>query len=297
METKSISTINFPSIERFYNIIKYSAGEMQVRLLSPIKGDVIIHAKIKTEKDIVELAHLKSCLKDGNPNREIHLKLAYLPYSRADRRFVSGDCSGLEVFGKFIEGMDFTSVTTFDVHNLDAAEKAIKGIINVSPERQILQTIGNLTENHSAINVLFPDEGSKIRYSEMLPEYYGCNLKTVEIKILNCSKIRNPLTGELSGFITPEKEEFIPNCPILIVDDICDGGGTFVGISLSLTTKGITNEKSLYVSHGIFSKGFSELLKSFTKIFTTNSLGKFENFISATRFHIYDVSPEMNWNH
>jgi len=54
------------------------------------------------------------------------------------------------------------------------------------------------------------------------------------------------------------------------VDDICDGGGTFIGLAKALKQK---NAGNLYlaVSHGIFSKGFNELNKHFTKIFTTDS--------------------------
>jgi len=62
----------------------------------------------------------------------------------------------------------------------------------------------------------------------------------------------------------------------LIVDDICDGGGTFLGLAKELKSK---NAGKLYlaISHGIFSKGFESLAKDFQKIFTTDSFKTIEN--------------------
>jgi len=59
------------------------------------------------------------------------------------------------------------------------------------------------------------------------------------------------------------------------VDDICDGGGTFLGLATALKEKN-AGKLSLIVSHGIFSKGFEELNKSFDTVFTTNSFRDIE---------------------
>ena len=70
--------------------------------------------------------------------------------------------------------------------------------------------------------------------------------------------------------------EDLKGCDCLIVDDICDGGGTFIGLANELKNK---NAGKLYlaVSHGIFSRGFDDLEKCFTKIFTTDSIKKPEH--------------------
>jgi len=64
------------------------------------------------------------------------------------------------------------------------------------------------------------------------------------------------------------------NC--LIVDDICDGGGTFMGLAEKLQEKQ-AGHLFLAVSHGIFSQGLSELQKHFKQIFCTNSIRDYEN--------------------
>lgn len=48
-----------------------------------------------------------------------------------------------------------------------------------------------------------------------------------------CSKVRDPKTGQLSGFKieNPEVIEKNVNLPFVVIDDLCDGGGTFKGIT------------------------------------------------------------------
>lgn len=56
----------------------------------------------------------------------------------------------------------------------------------------------------------------------------------------------------------------------LIVDDIADGGRTFRNLALALKNSG-ARKVFLYVSHGQFNYGFSELQQSINHIFCTNS--------------------------
>jgi ribose-phosphate pyrophosphokinase len=69
------------------------------------------------------------------------------------------------------------------------------------------------------------------------------------------------------------------------VDDICDGGGTFIGLVDALKKK---NAGDLYlaVSHGIFSKGFDELTGSFKTIFTTDSFRDIEGVKGVTQIKL-----------
>ena len=86
--------------------------------------------------------------------------------------------------------------------------------------------------------------------------------------VVECSKKRNVKNGKLEGFKVYEDNLSGKDC--LIVDDICDGGGTFIGLAEELKKK---NAGHLYlaVSHGIFNKGVDVLNKCFTKIYTTDS--------------------------
>jgi len=86
--------------------------------------------------------------------------------------------------------------------------------------------------------------------------------------VVECSKMRNVKTGQLSGFKVFANDLAGKTC--VIVDDICDGGGTFLGLAKALKAKN-AGKLILVVTHGIFSKGLEELASVFSKIYCTNS--------------------------
>ncbi len=59
----------------------------------------------------------------------------------------------------------------------------------------------------------------------------------------------------------------------LIVDDICDGGGTFNLLAQEFEKDPVANDSELHlwVSHGIFSRGLDNISPTIKKIYTTDS--------------------------
>lgn len=260
------------------DIIKYPAGEFQVRIKPEYINEfetsdsIVIQQSIKSSDDILILALLVDAIRGVQIFAKISLFVPYLPYARADRRFTPGDCFGLKVFSQMIANMGFYRVLTLDAHS-DVALDC--GFVNLSPKEYIIQTINDVGTQYSWVNVLFPDAGAAKRYSinelDATSNVGGSNVKS-----LYCSKVRNVETGKFESFSVPANDEFVPNCPILIVDDLCDGGGTFIGIVEKLVQQKMKfNGLYLYVTHGIFSKGLNTLLYSgsgfFDRIYTTNS--------------------------
>jgi ribose-phosphate pyrophosphokinase len=115
--------------------------------------------------------------------------------------------------------------------------------------------------NITITGLICPDAGAERRTSELN--------KLFNVPITYARKKRDSKTGALSGFHLdplPEAGAY------LIADDICDGGGTFIGLAQEYRKdpKGI-GALFLWVTHGIFSKGVDELLKHFAMIGTTDS--------------------------
>lgn len=249
-----IETIRYPSDEgSLYNQFRYPGGEVQVRLipeecqkLSDAKA-VHITATIK-DGEIVALAQLTNAIR-GVTQSPISLLIPYLPYARADRRFLDGDCFGLQTFAGLINSLEYKEVVTLDAHSEQA--RIIDRLVDVGPEPLIETVLDNLPGGSV---IILPDAGAK--------RYKFANT-------LQCSKVRDAATGKLSDFSVPSDYEISRYDSALIVDDICDGGRTFVGIAEKLY-KNI--DLYLYVSHGIFSNGFKDLNKYFKEIYTTDSL-------------------------
>jgi ribose-phosphate pyrophosphokinase len=104
------------------------------------------------------------------------------------------------------------------------------------------------------------------------------------LPLYRAEKHRDSDTGKLSGFTCeplPETGRF------LIVDDICDGGGTFMGLA---EATGVPKDRlGLYVSHGVFSGSAHLLHNHFGEIVTTDSYAP-ENAYGTTP---YSVTPRV----
>lgn len=260
----SIFKIPFPSTE-IYESFSYPAGEQQVRIreafLEPIRtaDGVEITARIQSSEDLIRLLLLADALHNTFLIKPI-LRIPYLPYARADRRFTQSDCHGLKMMGELLSLGKFSHIETYDVHS-ERAFDWIAGLVNISPLPLIQKAMAAIRLERRQGTILLPDEGALGRYA--IPNW----------PVLHATKKRNEKTGKLEGFEVP-KFELFGDGPILIVDDICDGGGTFLGIAALLTPD---IPRYLFVTHGIFSKGFDDLGKAFELIFTTDSLPQQES--------------------
>lgn len=251
-----------------YEQFTYPAGEHQVRFRGRLAGDnVTVVARISSGDDIVKLALLKNAIGKRTNTRLI---LPYLPYSRADRRFTDGDCFGLEAFGSLINSMGFDEIVTMDAHNAKAARLCIPVLRDVPATQFIERAIVTFAKKHESdqVTVLFPDEGARNRY--LLPPRIGTNTDHVTVTVAHCNKKRNSLTGKLEGFEVPSVTS---RYPAIIIDDICDGGATFVGIAQQCA--GV--QLALYVTHGIFSKGYAPLVEYFEAVYTTDTVNQRES--------------------
>lgn len=254
-----IYTIDLDDKHKKYHSIRYPAGETQTRIYAS-EFDAIsdadswnVVARIRNG-EIVELAQLVDALHHVD-NARVDLILPYLPYSRADRRFVRGDTHGLLVFAKLLNSIPYARVFTLDAHST-VASAFVRDLTNVDPDPFIKLAVENMQETaDEPVTILLPDKGSVDRYLFINNALY-------------CGKERDALTGKILEFQVPPKEAFQTK-KVLIVDDICDGGGTFLGIAGQLASYNL--ELSLYVTHGIFSQGFDKLAYAFRYIYTTDS--------------------------
>lgn len=254
-----ITVFNYPydasgKMESF----RYPSGESQVRLtqkgIDAIRDStkIVVEFNYVNDSEIIGLIQLTDAIDHMNHGATKILVIPYLPYARADRRFVQGDCFGLKVFASLINDLYYDEVYTLDVHSEESTH-LFENLFNVAPYPFIDQAL-HLIGSPANTAIILPDAGAS-RY---------------DIGGIQCSKIRDAGTGKLSGFEVPPVENFKGFKSALIIDDICDGGGTFLGIADKMADYNL--DLYLYVSHGIFSKGATELAKRFKRIFTTDSI-------------------------
>lgn len=108
--------------------------------------------------------------------------------------------------------------------------------------------------------ILFPDESAYVRMGHQFKDSTTAK----------CQKVRDPETSNITMHQLPKITQFMkPGSRILVADDLCDGGRTFLSIA-DMMPKGMTLD--LYVVHGVFSNGaIPKLKEKYGTIFTTNS--------------------------
>ena len=111
---------------------------------------------------------------------------------------------------------------------------------------------------------LIPDKGANDKAYEIIKQigFVG--------HVIECSKKRDKLTGKIVETSIPADIAFEGD-PCLIVDDICDGGYTFIELAKKAKERG-AGKIYLVVTHGIFSKGLKELSEYVECIYTTDSV-------------------------
>jgi hypothetical protein len=94
---------------------------------------------------------------------------------------------------------------------------------------------------------------------------------------LTCSKVRDLTTGKILE-IKIDNPEVISDKPLLILDDLCDGGGTFCGIAKAFNALGVPKERlNIAVTHMVNPKGIENLSNNFNKVWFTNSYKDWDN--------------------
>jgi ribose-phosphate pyrophosphokinase len=185
------------------------------------------------------------------------LVIPYFPAARQDRVMIKGEPLSVKVYADIINAFKFKKVIVFDAHS--EVTPALLNNCEVVPNHAFIKNV--IEQINSSITLISPDGGA-LKKIYKLSEFLG------GIDVIECSKSRDVKTGKLTGFKVYEENLAGRDC--LIVDDICDGGGTFIGLAEELKKKN-ASKLFLAVSHGIFSKGF-EGLECFERIFCTDSV-------------------------
>lgn len=242
--------------------------------------DICIIADIESSDDVMDLFMLTDAL-DRHSNSSVrlgnrHLIMPYLPYARQDRVMQTGEANGVARFAQLINMMGFNNVLVVDPHS-DVGPSHIKNLCPVSQAEIIGLTLSDF--DYEDVVLCSPDAGAlkKIYQFAERVEYYG--------DIAVGQKHRDLRTGEITG--TSFHGADVNGKTVLIVDDICDGGATFVHLGKALKSAG-ASKVVLAVTHGIFSKGIDGVFEGavdeiYTPLpWTKNIEGKNEKGILKT---------------
>lgn len=247
----------FEGKEIVFQAFIFAGGEPHIKIQPDFdtSATLTITHRINSFNDFGLLCLAVDALRRMNV-KTINLFIPYFPAARQDRVMIPGEPLSVKVYADIINAMQLNKVTVFDAHSevTPALLNHCEVVMNHQFIEKVIQKIGKTP-------LLISPDGGALKKIYKVSEFLGGT------EVVECSKSRDVKTGKLTGFRVYADDLQQQDC--LIVDDICDGGGTFIGLATALQNK---NAGKLYlaVSHGIFSKGFEEL-SCFEKVFTTNS--------------------------
>ena len=196
--------------------------------------------------DLVALRMWADGLADGGQKFHRMAFIPYLPGARSDRYEPSVfQAMGAKTYARMINECHLDRVLTIDPHS-DVMPALIDNVAYVGASNLVQHIRDHDPENFpsNVTAVMAPDAGARKR-AESVAEALG-------VPCFYASKHRDFATKELSDFQVPLGLPITGT--ILVVDDICDGGRTLVGLANALHEQmGVERSQlALWVTHGIF---------------------------------------------
>lgn len=207
----------------------------------------------ENDGEIMELMLLGGAIKrlGGCVNK---LEIPYVPYSRQDRINIQGEPFSLKIFATLINAIGANDVVITDPHS-DVTPALLNNCVIIHQHEVFQKYFGEKKD----FFLVSPDGGA-------LKKIYKLAAVTKPLGVIECSKIRNTSTGEITGVNVPCGSN-VGN-DFIIVDDICDGGRTFIEIAKIIRENNPRSKIVLMVTHGFFTKGIEVFEGLIDEIYT-----------------------------
>lgn len=252
-------TIDIEGAEADLKVWKFPTGEVGVKCEAvtdenlPADSAIVIRLDWESNDDLMALAQLKELI-DSHYFTNVVLLMPYVPYSRQDRRCHPGEALALKVLGNFINSLNFAYVMIADPHSY-VCENVINRARIVTQE-EIVGRVMTLLPNVKY--VIAPDAGASKKIFNLAA------VKEGKVEVIVADKLRSK-NGEVFSVKLPDALYELTGQEVLVVDDICDGGATFLELGREIR-RYYPGALRLYVTHGFFTKGYAALTKVYDSI-------------------------------
>lgn len=249
---------------------------------------ITVEPSTLVDRYLTELILLKSAIDNTYPigiwNRCI-INLPYLPYGRADRVFESGDAAPLDAFFEVLSNVfPGDEIILNDPHSLayGRASRNYSLTIREITQSALFLESGHFSKVQMGDVLVAPDKGAqdKIVDIQRMLQVHGRGVPVIE-----AGKSRDLESGRVTGTTLPaDATHVVGGRTCWIIDDIADGGGTFIPLAQKLREAGAT-KVILYVTHGIFAKGLEPFKGIIDEIYVNQII---VNYISQADLNAFN---------
>lgn len=222
---------------------------------------VQVRASLTDSNKLMALMLVVDAIRRVNPEACITAVIPYFPYARQDRVCNPGEALSVSVVAGMINSLNLNCVEIVDPHS--GVTPALIKNVQVRDQAYYMNKVrARLADSVSPKDVwlMAPDQGA---YKKVLDLVAPNNFAG----FMHAIKERDPKTMEIKQV---KIQGDVQGKHILVVDDICDGGRTFLELGAILREQKAASIR-LFVTHGIFSYGTKKLCEMYDEVITTHS--------------------------
>lgn len=250
MQVLNLANIDKSNIK--YTISRFPDGEVQITLGEFTRKDTIkVMCRITNAEELFLVKQVFDILDRSDVVYDVFI--SYLMGMRMDRVMDFNRPFTLKIVADILKSSKAREFEILEPHSgrtyreFGTYEKSMPEVLNRLDGYQIV----------------IPDAGAKDRYEDVF--FYSYPADTIF-----CSKLRDIKTGKILS-IQVDNPEVISDRPMMILDDLCDGGGTFVGVAEAIRTVKPDAKLNINIVHAVNRDGLQRLSRTFDHVYITNS--------------------------
>ena len=290
---QKVEFIKFPNKERRLDLPEDMVNTNLYQIVNNV------YWKYENDASIFELLLLDSAIETYG--EKYNLYIGYMPYSRMDRIENEGTAFALDIITDILtknllcvnlifilDPHSYITLKQLNQKSIPKSERKIAYEFEYKYDDKIYSFAKDVI-NYTKLNTkdawfVFPDKGAATRYNA--DDYPN---------VIICEKIRDFATGkiqQIKAHIEKQTTAVKQDAPIIIIDDLCSYGGTFVGAIKAIETDLKIKSKNnwLIVTHAEEAMMEANIPNTFNKVFSTDSIATPSDAISMS-------SQEFDENH
>lgn len=235
----------------------FPGGEVGVKFEFNDSGldHFLIRWKVENKNNLHQeffiVANAVDAIRQKYSNADITLWIPYYPYARQDRVCHEGESHAMKVFESLLGTLPVTELIVRDLHSNTNS-------IDLGKVPQWLCLSNFPTDQYQFL--VAPDKGASEKVKQCMEVCQNAEFHITMNKVRQDGKVIHEPYQPMKAY----------GYRGLVVDDICDGGATFISVAKAIKENNPHAKLDLYVTHGIFSKGLDELALYYNKIFCYN---------------------------
>lgn len=259
MKQLSLNLLHPDRSDITYRTLTFNDGEPHIWLEDfDRKAKVAVRCRVSNPADLFMLMQVGDILR--RQGVRFTLDITYLMSMRMDRVISFGEAFSLRLVADCINSLGAYRVRVLEPHS-DRAVQEIQGS----------RAVGGISLKPGLVwdsdIIVHPDAGAAERYSrDAHPKIVALKKRDVTTGRILSLELQDG-ADEVVNSVTTK----YPQAQFLVIDDLCDGGGTFVRLAQLLGARYPDRQRRIFVTHIVNAQGIRALADNYHQVTFTNS--------------------------